>query len=69
MPQKRIMRPKETSFMLGIPLYHFITSSLFWFSFIYTFTQWNLELRTQFVPGKDSTLKLFDFRVKFPHLK
>jgi hypothetical protein len=29
MPQKRIMRPKETSFMLGIPLYHFITSSLF----------------------------------------
>jgi hypothetical protein len=29
--------------------------------------QWNLELRTQSVPGDGSTFKLFDFRVKFPH--
>jgi hypothetical protein len=31
--------------------------------------QWNLELRTQSVPGDGSTFKLFDFRVKFPHKK
>jgi hypothetical protein len=31
--------------------------------------QWNLELRTQSVPGDGSTFKLFDSRVKFSHKK
>jgi hypothetical protein len=31
--------------------------------------QWNLELRTQSVPGNGSTFKLLDFQVKFFHKK
>jgi hypothetical protein len=37
--------------------------------YVYIYIQWNLELRTQSVPGDGSTFKLFDFRVKFPQCK
>jgi hypothetical protein len=42
---------------------------LYIYIYIYIYIQWNVEPRTQSVPGDGSTFKLFDFQVKFPHKK